>query len=94
MRLGAQDYIMKGNLSRLCPAIARELEEGEARDITERMQAEELLKQSEAKYRLLADHVTDVIFTMDMNFQYTYLSPSISQLIGYTADELLTMRGD
>jgi PAS domain S-box-containing protein len=65
---------------------------GEARDITERMQAEELLKQSEAKYRLLADHVTDVIFTMDMNFQYTYLSPSISQLIGYTADELLTMR--
>ena len=26
MRLGAQDYIMKGNLSRLCPAIARELE--------------------------------------------------------------------
>jgi DNA-binding NtrC family response regulator len=27
MRLGAQNYIMKGNLSRLCPAIARELED-------------------------------------------------------------------
>src|SRR5512133_714709 len=32
MRLGAQDYIMKGNLSRLGPAIARELEETEVRN--------------------------------------------------------------
>ena len=31
MRLGAQDYIMKGNLSRLCPAIARELKDAEVR---------------------------------------------------------------
>ena len=34
MRLGAQDYIMKGNLSRLCPAIARELEEARVRNKT------------------------------------------------------------
>jgi DNA-binding NtrC family response regulator len=31
MRLGAQDYIMKENLSRLCPAIARELEDAKVR---------------------------------------------------------------
>ena len=32
MRSGAHDYIMKNNLSRLCPAIARELEEVKVRN--------------------------------------------------------------
>jgi len=44
MRLGAQDYIMKGNLSRLCPAIARELEEAEVRN--KQKQAEENFRRS------------------------------------------------
>ena len=56
MRLGAQDYIMKGNLSRLCPAIARELEESEVRKKqrqaeSQRETALEALRQSEEKYR-------------------------------------------
>src|SRR5450759_1152312 len=49
MRLGAHDYIMKNNLSRLCPAIARELEEAASR--SKRKQAEEALRESEALYR-------------------------------------------
>jgi len=49
MRLGAPDYIMKNNLSRLCPAIARELEEAEVRN--RRKQAEEALRISEERYR-------------------------------------------
>jgi DNA-binding NtrC family response regulator len=48
-RLGAQDYIMKGNLSRLCPAIARELEEAEVRN--KQRQAENTLREGEEKYR-------------------------------------------
>ena len=47
MRLGAQDYIMKENLSRLCPAIARELDETKVRD--KHKQAEEKLRESEAR---------------------------------------------
>jgi len=59
------------------------------RDITESVLAAEELKQSEQKYRLLAANVSDVIWTMDKNFKYTYISPSIFQLRGFTQDEVM-----
>jgi PAS domain S-box-containing protein len=50
-----------------------------------RTQAEE----SERRYRLLADNVSDVIWTMDMNLQYTYVSPSVTRMRGYSAEEAM-----
>ena len=54
MRLGAQDYIMKGNLSRLCPAIARELKDAEVR--SKKKQAE---FQREAELDALRQNITE-----------------------------------
>jgi len=39
--------------------------------------------------RFIADNVVDVIWIIDMNLRYTFLSPSIKKLLGYSTEELL-----
>lgn len=53
--------------------------------------AEEERRSSEKKYRLLADNVTDIIWTMNMDLHFTYFSPSITRLQGFSVEEGLAL---
>src|SRR3989454_3184320 len=87
MKAGANDYLMKGNLARLAPAVERELREAAIR--AARRRAEEALRESEQRYRLLWENSTDAVVLMDATGVIQFANPAVEEIFGYKSSELV-----
>ncbi|WP_350648539.1 EAL domain-containing protein [Pseudomonas sp. HY13-MNA-CIBAN-0226] len=59
---------------------------GVAKDITEQIEASESLRDSEQRYRMLAESISDVIFSTDSAMALNYVSPSVHAVLGYDVE--------
>lgn len=91
MRLGAQDYIMKGDMARLLPAIQRELREAHVR--RERRRAEEALRQSEIRYRTLIKNAAYGIFLSTREGRFVEVNPALATMLCYESEAELLETG-
>ena len=63
-----------------------------ARDVTAQRRIEHILRDSENRYRLLAENISDVIWMLDLRTdQFTYVSPSVERLLGYVVEEIMQL---
>jgi diguanylate cyclase (GGDEF)-like protein/PAS domain S-box-containing protein len=80
LRLGATDYVLKDNLSRLGPAVQRALQEAQERQA--RALAEHALRQSEERFRQLAQHAPVGIYIADRNGVIEWANQRLWNIIG------------
>ena len=89
MKSGANDYLTKENMARLCPAIERELKEAGVR--RERERAEEALARSEIRFRRLVEQAADAMFVHDLEGRFVDVNRRACESLGYAREELLGM---
>ncbi|HWQ21275.1 MAG TPA: PAS domain S-box protein, partial [Clostridia bacterium] len=86
MKDGATDYVMKDHLSRLGPAVQREMHDAEER--RHKREAEQALKEAEERYRALVESQTDLIVKTGPDQRFGYANPTYCALFGKSLQEL------
>jgi len=92
MQAGADDYLMKDRLARLVPAVTRALQKAEMRRAHHR--ANEALRDSEERFRQLAENVGAVFFMFERPSEtspgmLSYVSPAFRSVWGFPCETLI-----
>ncbi|WP_246275696.1 PAS domain S-box protein [Brasilonema bromeliae] len=94
MKAGAHDYIIKGNLARLVPAVERELREAEERQ--KRYRAEQALQEADEVLRKYTDELEELYnhapcgyHSLDKNGVFVRINDTELNMLGYTRDEII-----
>jgi PAS domain S-box-containing protein len=93
MRRGAADYVLKDRLARLGEAVRRALDRARAEQ-AER-EAQEALRQAEARYRSIFENALEGIFRVTLDGRYLVVNPAFARMMGYgSPEEFLAASGD
>lgn len=87
LNLGATQYVKKGgDFKSQFTELAHIV-----RSAVEHQRASIALLESEARYRLLAENASDIIFTINLDLKLTYVSPSVEKVLGWKPSEIMNM---
>ncbi|MBI2428255.1 MAG: PAS domain S-box protein [Ignavibacteriales bacterium] len=87
LKLGATDYILKSDLTRLAPSIQRAINERDER--RRRKEAEEATIHSEQRYRTLIEAMNEGVLQVDNNDVILFANDQFCAMVGYTREELI-----
>lgn len=89
MKAGAHDYLIKNNLTRLIPAVRREIKEAAVR--RKRRQAEDALYSSQTMFRSLVEQSLVGIYIIQSG-KFAYVNPKFAEIFGYSQNEIIASK--
>ncbi len=89
MKAGAHDYLMKNKMTRLVPAVERELKQAKERIERKRLSIENA--ENEKKFTDLVAQSPDGIFIIDLDGEFLLVNDAICKGLGFSREEFLTL---
>ncbi len=87
LRAGATDFVLKGNLRRLAPAVARALEESRVR--RQHLATQQALELSERRYRAIVEDQSELIIRMLPDSTVTFVNAAYCRYFGFQPDQIV-----